>query len=486
MSSVLFLNNIHLGIELFGAIAFFGVGWLFAESFLLKKDVYSCGRALGFFLLTLWQGLHAVYDDKTALLATTFYIVGLALVLLSYVLEKMPPKPKGVLLVGAIPIYFTSTSPLIAMGLTGLTALVLVLRYFKDIDKLIKWLAIGFIFFALSSVISAFFGDEPSLKMWIAEHLLKVAGFAAIIFWGWQWLTLRLKDEVLIVFVSASLFIALLVTTVFSAFSAKRIEAEVRDTLSSNVNVLSFYLDSLKNKALASAQIIADEEDFTSSFQENNFKDLERIARELVAKTGGQFLLVARPNGNVVFKLNLPTREGENILSKNIGADALEGRATATIDKLDGSGLAVQGAAPLFYKGRIIGGIITGTLIDEEFVNTFKKISNLEVSVFVEGSPLASTIFRKEETLETTIEAEVKRDGKLVGKMHIGKQEVLGALLSAENIKKETVGVLAVTTTPGKLLKDSQATNRTTLLIILITVTGLIIPLYRFTLFIFS
>ncbi|MEK9179830.1 MAG: hypothetical protein AAB897_00220 [Patescibacteria group bacterium] len=486
MPSLLILNNIHLGIELFGAIVFFIIGWLFAGAYRIKKDLFSFGRTLGFFSLFVWQILHSIYGGELDLMTSIFYVAGLALLCTSYAAEQLPPRPKNfTAIAGSAAFSFLSFSPKLAAGLLGLLTIFLAKRYIKDIDKLIKWLLLGFFFLAVSSLFAILYGNEEAGAAWIIEHTLKTTGFTAIAVWGWQWLSMRLREEMLIVFVGSSLFIALIVTTVFSTFFVDRLEKETLDTLSSNARVLHFYIDSLKNKSLASAQIAANTEDFASAFGEKNFADLDKVSRELILQTEQQFLIAARTSGEVVFKLNLPIKENENILKSKIGAYALEGKPANTIDYLEEGQLAVQAAAPIFYKGSIVGALITGNFIDDAFANDFKKISKLETSVFAEGRPIASTFFRPEETMTQETESDLG-GGEFIGKANISKYSVIGAFLPIENIDQQSVGIVAITTTPEKLIKDSQSANRAILLVIFIVVMILILPLYRFALFISS
>ena len=65
-------------------------------------------------------------------------------------------------------------------------------------------------------------------------------------------------------------------------------------------------------------------------------------------------------------------------------------------------------------------------------------------------------------------------------------QEVIGAFTPLKNFDAQTVGILSLTTTPGELLRDANATNRLTMLIVFAIAVSLIIPLYRFTVFLTS
>lgn len=486
MSTLLIFGNIHLGLELSGAIVFFVLAWLFGEAYLSKKDVWSAGRFLGFLLLSFWQALHAAYGlgGESVTSASYVYFAGLLLVLLSYALEKLPPRPDGMLAVFPVLPYlfvFNKFSTVTSILLLAVVA-ALAKRYFKNIDELIKWMLVGFVLLAASSLVSVFVGGEILSSAWFLEHLVKLAAFAAFGFWIWQFLSLRLREEILIVFISASLIIALLVTTVFSIFSAQRIETETKNSLTASAKIFGFYIENLKNRALVSGELIASNSDFVSAFNAGDLADLERIGKELLASTGEQFLSVSRKNGNVLFKLNSPAAVSENILSEQIGSEALEGRLAATIDRGDGEGLVIKAAAPLFSKGALAGAVIVGIRLDETFVKSFKEISRLETTILANGRVVASTILGAGETVGGLPSA-VGVEQEFIGSARFFDKEIIGDFIQLKNINGQTVATLAITTTPGQILSDSRSTNRSTLLIVLIIALILVLPLYRLTVF---
>lgn len=483
MSTFLIFGNIHLGLELFGAIVFFIITWLFGEAYLLKKDVWSAMRFLGFLLLSLWQLLHAAYGLGGELISFVpyIYLAGLLLILLSYLLEKLPPRPDNMAAALSLPNFFIlSRLNEIVSILLLLIAVALTKRFYKDIDKLLKWMLIGFALLATSSFISVFVGDEALGSALFLEHLIKLFAFVSLSFWIWQWLSLRLREEILIVFISASLVIALLITTTFSIFFVQRVELEATNSLVANAKVFNFYLENLKSSALVSSQLMAANSDFVSAIRAGDLADLERISKEFLASTGQQFLSVGRKNGSVLFKLNSPAAASENILSEQIGSDALEGRPAVTIDKGDGEGLVIKAAAPLFDRGTLFGAVIVGIRLDEAFVNNFKEISKLETTILTGNRVVASTLFGSGKLVKE-LPLDVGAGKEFIGSTRLLDKEIIGVFIPLTNLNNQLVATLAITTTPGQILKDGQSINYFTIFIVLIIVLSLVLPLYRFT-----
>lgn len=493
MTSFLFLNNIHLGLELLGAAIFFLAALIFFEGFIVKTDMFGLARALGFLFLAGWQLLHALSVPDTPLISgNVLYLASLILIALGYGLERLPPKPSFsavALFPPALAAFFYGPSiHTTASLLLFLITLVLTKRYIKDIERQVKWLAVGFFILFLSSVAYLFSRGETFGQWYILEHVIKIAAFLAIGLWIGFYLSFRIREKMLLVFVGTSLFITLLLTTTFSFFFLEKIVSNTTDSLAANAKVFQFYIESLQNKALASSQLIADNKDFISAVVSKDISDLERIAQELTQATGQQFLTVAQPNGRILFKYNFPIVSGENILTERIGAEALEGRLAATFAFVEGEGFLLRAAAPIFDQGEIIGALVSGFLLDDAFVENFRKISKLETTVFAGNKAAASTLLKRGDILQDpAIEEKVlQKSEEFVGTARLFNQLVIGAFLPLKNIDEETIGMLSLTTTPGELLRDAQATNQLTLFIIFLIVLALVIPLYRFTVFLTS
>lgn len=312
MSSFIVFSNLHLGIELFGAIVFFISAWLFLEAYLIKKDFFSITRTIGFVLLSVWQISNAVGGESSSFLIFSFaaYSAGLLLVFISFAFEKLPPKP--IYAVIALPLFNISTNfNVLPTILLVALAIAILKRYYSDIDRLIKWLAIGFVLLALSSLVSNFTTPGSFDSAWLLEHGLRVAAFISIALWIWRFLSLRAREETLIIFVANSLFVALLITTTFSAFLLKNLERETTTNLSAGGKIFNFYAESLKNKALASSQIIAGNADLISAVNARDTSDLEKISGDLLDVTGAQFITIASKKGAVFFKSNFPVVQDE-------------------------------------------------------------------------------------------------------------------------------------------------------------------------------
>ncbi len=481
MSSFFIFNNIHLGIELLGAIIFFVAAWLFFEAYLIKKDGFSIGRSLGFGLLSVSQVIQAIHstDDNISAFSVYIYLVSLVLILLSYALEKLPPRPEALAIafVSINSIFIKNYSVLASVLLIIITA-VLAKRYFRDIEKLLKWLIAGFFLLSASSIISIFARSEIN-SLWVLGQAIKLLAFVSIVLWVWQWLSLRIKEETLLVFISSALFVALFITTAFSAFFFNNIQKVTENNLSLSAKVSDFYISSLKDKALASAGGLVQNPDFIGALRTKDGVTLEKFAKSFLESTGEKVFVVADIRGNVFFKFNYPVKSGENVLSEKIGAEAIEGRRVATIGFADEEGLSVRAAVPVLDRGKIVGVFISGFLLDKQFVENLKRISNLEATVFSGDKVIASSILAPETRFNIP-------QSEFVGTVNLLNNEVVGAFLPLKSFEGSIVGMLSMTTTPGELARQTGETNRLIILMVFVIALVLVVPLYRFTVYLTS
>lgn len=487
MSQFFIFNNVHLAVELLGGIVLFVIAWLFFEGFLIKKDKFSLSRSFGFLLLSFWFAAHAVhgidYDISSSLIYV--YLGALFLIFLSFGLEKLPPKPDGFSAVLALSLgaavlnNFTTAATILLFFIT----IALFKRYFKDIERLLKWLGVGFGVLTVSSALSIFVKPEISYLM-LSEHVLKIVAFGAMIFWIWQWLSLRIKEETLLVFIAISLFGALVLTTTFSTIFLKQIETAAGKNLALSAQVFDFYLDSLKSKALAATELFARGEELGSALKARDLKEMERLAREFLGGSQQQFLTLAIRNGSVIYKSGAAITSGENILVERVGGEALEGRPAVTINDSESEGFSIRSAAPVYYQNKIIGVVLSGYLLDDDFSKKFKAIGNLETTLFLNEKVAGSSFLAKGEGLgELAIKQRLLNGESFVAAVRLSGQEVIGSFFPIRDGEGKTIAAAALTTTPGELLRSAERTNRLTLMIIFALLGILVLPFYRFTVF---
>jgi hypothetical protein len=477
MSSYLITANLSLGLEMLGGIIFFVVAWLFFEAYLLKKDWFSLAKSLGFLLFAASQGLNALNLEGGAftVVLPAVYGLGLLLILLAFGVERLPPKPVlpaiAILTLGGTVV----SSDMIFVLLSLLISFFLILRYFKDIDRDLKWMAIAFILLT-ASLACKLFPYVQGDYLWTAEQVLKVVAFISLCLWIWRFLSLRLREEALIVFTSLSLAMALLVTTAFSAVLFQKSSEETSKSLGQSAQIAKFYLENLKSRGLAVSQIISKNETVASSFEAHDIKSLEKITNELLDQNQEDFLTATAKNGDVFFKNTYPILREENVSDRKITAEALEGRPAVTINDIKPEGLSVQAASLVVSMGKPVGAVIVGSSLNTGFLETMKKITGFEATLVIGNKAVASTVLPQNSPFDVPSDS-------YNGLIKTGDEEMIAQFSPIADSENRLIATLVLTTTPHEIINRIQSSNRLTILIVFLISIIFIVPLYRFSVF---
>ena len=455
---------------------FFVVAWLYTEAFLLKRDAWSFLRAVGFGLASLAGFLHAAYAEPGSVLriGEFAYLAGIIAICASNILERLPPRPKYEVTLGGFAFATGGVSSALTPVVLGVTALALLKRYLVDVERLSTGLFTGFFLLAGAATLEYFSGGASG-AFWLGTHLVKAAGYAAIGVWIWRFLSLRLQEEALIVFVSISLLIALFVTTTFSIFFLDRIEREAETNLVASARIFTVHLDSLRQRSLAVAQIIGNDDEFGVAVAAGDLAAAETLGAALLRSGEQDFLIVADETGRVLLRTSGVVAGDENVLAESVAASALAGRPAVAISESATEGFSIRASAPIRSAGNLLGILLVGVRLDEAFLRAFKNVTGFETTLVTGGVVRASTVARPGDTVAIPRTVSLSRS-TLAG------ADVIAAVAPVDN-EETTVAIAAITTTPGELVRDARGVNLQTMAIIFLVTLAFILPLYRFTTF---
>lgn len=492
MSSTFWLNNINFALEFFGAAVFVVLAWLAFEAFMIRKDFKTLARGLGFLLVALWLvvGSLNITNDLIVAAAAAGYLLGLLFILLNLYLEMPPALPKT-----EIVFIFPAVAGILwtvhaaAAVLLLLIAVLALKRSRTEFQRTLIAFYAAFFALAAASLLAVFNSQTGEQGAgWIAEHSLKLIAFGSLSYWGWQYLRLRIKEEMLLIFVGMALVISVIVTFTFSAILLGNMESEAKLNLVSNVKVLEYALAGMKSEALSNVRFFAKNERVGASLQKKDFSELDKISEDLIADGAMDFLLIADENGEVLLRAHSPTAKGDSIKEEKAGARALAGAAYVTVESTMAEGLSIRAAAPIYGdKGRIAGAIISGFVIDNAFVDKIKKNTGLEASIYWGDALSATTIavnggktrnIGVKQTDPAVIDEVLKRGGGMIGRTTILSKPYLASYLPLKDTEGEIVGMLQASRLQTELADTASAANRLTLLITIIITMMMMIPIY--------
>jgi len=493
MSLFFLFNNLHFSLEIIGALTFLIVAWLSFDSFLLRRDFTTGSRFIGFVLLAVWQVIHAfaLSSDLLFFVGYGAYIGGVVFVLWNLALEAPVERPEFkaiVILPGAGALLFPFS--IIVTGGLVLIALFSLNQYKKELKKTLFPFWIGFIFLASGSIASIFYVSDSFSALWVIGHIFELAGFMALGVWVWSYLQLRIREEMLLIFVSLTLFMAIVVSLTFSSILITKIESETRANLTTNVRVLNLVITRLEQEALAKAKLLAVNDSLKNALTENNFVELEIIINSLVKKENLGFLTVLDKDGGVVFRAHALTQKGENLLGEKLVAVAYDGTPLVTIGTSAGEQFSIRAAAPIQLQEDIVGAVVLGFLLDSVLADSIKKITGLEMSIFENETQVATTIFNVDghtrnigiKNIDSRVLQAVLEEGNaLTLRTTVLSRPFLASFLPLRDADNNIVGMISASKPQAEILETAQATNRLTLVIVMIIMIILIMPIYFIT-----
>lgn len=495
MSFFFFLHNLHFALEIVGLIAFGMVAWLAYDAFLLRRDFLTASRGVGFLLLTFWQGVHAF--TPSGLLwgyAGLFaYLLGLFLIAVNLMLEKPAPRPEFKAIVVVPPLTFAAV---VAEGAAAfffaLIAWLAHRQYRLELKKTLKPFWFAFLFFAAASVFAALEG-EGSIGvswMWIAGHLMKLAGFASVIWWVWQYLQLRIREELMVIFIAMALFLSVAVTLAFSVILNNQVVAEIKQNLLTNARILDFSISRLREEASAKARVLAGRQDIRDSLLKNDFVRMELLLSGALEKEQVGFLSVIDRNGDVVMRAHALASRGDTLRDDRAVFEALGGKEFVTIALRSPENFSIRAAAPVMERGKVVGVILAGFPLDNAFADNIQRLTGLEMSLFEGDARVATTIRGSDghsrfigirETDADVRDAVLARGEGLVKETFILSRPYLASFLPLRDADGVIVGMASSAAPERDIAALVSTTNRLTLISVMALLLMLMVPLYLLT-----
>lgn len=493
MSLFFLFNNLHFSLEIIGALTFLIVAWLSFDSFLLRRDFTTGSRFIGFVLLAVWQVIHAfaLSSDVLFLVGYGAYIGGVVFVLWNLALEAPIERPefKAIIILPGAAALLSPFSIVVTGGLI-LIALFSLNQYKKELKKTLFPFWIGFTFLASGAAASLFYAPDSLSALWVLGHAFELAGFMSLGVWVWSYLQLRIREEMLLIFISLTLFMAVVVSLTFSSILIANIESEARASLTTNVRVLNLAITRLEQEALAKAKLLATNDSLKNALTENNFVELETLSNSLVEEENLGFLTILDKDGGVVLRAHALTQKGENLLGEKSVASAYDGTPLVTIGTSAAEQFSIRAAAPIRLQEDIIGAVVLGFSLDSVLVDSMKKITGLEMSIFENETQVATTLFNLDgytrnvgiKNIDSRVSETVLKEGNaLTLRTTVLSRPFLASFLPLRDVDNVIVGMISASKPQAEILETAQATNRLTLVIVMIIMIIMIMPIYFIT-----
>jgi methyl-accepting chemotaxis protein len=315
-------------------------------------------------------------------------------------------------------------------------------------------------------------------------------GFLFLFAWVWQFLALRIRESLIIIFISAALFLSTIVTLAFSTILISQMTDQTKENLLTNARVFDFAIKELKQEALAETALLAHDPKLGSAVATNDFQTLQSVAETFMERYSLGFVTIVDKQGTVLIRAHALSKRGDLLVGERASEEALAGNTFVTIEKSPVEKLSIRAGAPVEQKGKVIGAVIAGYPLDNAFVDGIKRVTGLEMFVYENDVSVAATAFASDGRTrligfplgnDTVKDVVLKRGQNTTAHVDFYGQLFLASYLPFMSGDDKIIGMLSAAKPEQDILDIANATNRLTLITIILIMSVLAYPIYRFT-----
>jgi Double sensory domain of two-component sensor kinase len=489
MSLYFFANNFHFALELLGAVALLMAAWLTFDTYSVSKEGKILVRTVGFGLVALWQVITAVSagSDLLSFFGFALYAIGLACILGSFLINRRLALPA----ILVIPPFAAFAGPL--HGVAAILLLAIAYASYRqskiEFNKTWRPFSAAFLLLGAASALTIFAGGNETILFLLVGYALELAGFLLLAAWVWQFLALRIRESLVIIFISAALLLSTVVTLAFSTILINQITSQTEANLLTNARTLDLTIKGLKQESLAEAALFASDPRLPDAVATNDFPTLQTLAESFMEQYSLGFVTVVDRQGAVLIRAHALSKRGDSLAGERALEEALAGKVFVTVEKSPVEKLSIRAGAPVMRKGKAIGAVIAGYPLDNALVDGIKRVTGLEMFVYENGTSVAATAFAADGRTRLTniplqnseVENAVLKGGRSVtAQASFSGQLFLASYLPLTSGDDKIVGMLSAAKPEQDILDIINATNRLTLITVILIMLVLAFPIYLF------
>jgi len=149
-----------------------------------------------------------------------------------------------------------------------------------------------------------------------------------------------------------------------------------------------------KDKFLQQGEILAENHEFQEAFKARDLAVLKPLVKHFMERNKAEFITVADTEGKVVVRAH-SDKAGDSVLSQMNVQKALKGELNVGIEPGTVVKFSLRVGAPIKVDGQVLGSVSIGiSLSTDDFVDSIKAYTGLEVTVFEKDTRVATTIMR--------------------------------------------------------------------------------------------
>lgn len=209
---------------------------------------------------------------------------------------------------------------------------------------------------------------------------------------------------------------------------SKYVDTNMNDRIDSASEIMTHEIESLKSQSYNASMQIAKDAQIISALSNGNTDELLSRSIELRNESGVEFCTIGNSYGIALARPHKPDSYGDDITAMPSVKSALIGKSMTVIEEGTSVRLSICSGTPVYDgEGMLIGVVVVGYRLDTDyFVDSVKKLTGCEATVFLQDERISTTIIKNDETRAIgTKAAENISQQVLAGKAYSGKAKIL-------------------------------------------------------------
>jgi hypothetical protein len=509
MLNIYVWENVRFVINVFAALATFGAGWLYFDSWQSQKSVNTLLKFSGFLVLSLSFLAQSAITESPMLvsrllsnqeLLTFIYLcfryLGYLLLVIGIGLDRTPDKPKT-----ENSLVFSSlvSLPRLSLFLFPLVLAGLYLnRAIRGLEKHLIPVAVSFGLLTLSEMASALSvwrsTDNISIyqllapfgPIWICQHLFLLFFSIILLKWVFGYLLKRLFTQIFFILVCITLSVFVITVITFTYLLIGQIKSATLTQTQISAKVLNLTLDSKLQQLQADAQVLAQDKSIVAAAASPaaySNPNLVNLAKSFLLAKSYRTLTITDAKGSILARGHDTEITPDSISTNPMFTKAASGTAVSAlaIDSTSASStLTLSAAVPVLKENRVVGTILLTTPLDSFFVFNLEKTTGLTASLYTKNQLTASTLPTITLSLNNPVILEtVLNKGQLYsGSNTIGSTPYLSTFLPLKSLDNIPLGMLAVGQPEATALSSAGSAVESTFILTALLILASLLPSY--------
>jgi hypothetical protein len=464
-------ENFRFAINVTASLILFGVSWLYFDAWKINQKFKELVKFLGFFVLSLSFMFSALtYESNIAigfpkLVTNIIYfgyfwgrLLGYLMIVVSLILDPLQPKPKiyAFFVLGVM-----SSVQFMFAPLAAVIGIFFLRRGTIGLEDHIKPVGYSFLILSLYELFSlnSFFlhTSNPTIyslvanygAIWYMQYVLLLVFAIVLGKWIFSYLLKQFETQFFMILTGSILIIFLVTTVLFTFLLLKNINDQNINRLKTDVKVLNFAIESKKSENLSDAIVVAQSNEIISGINDSDRLKLFSYLENYILSKKGSTLIVTDENGKVLARGEDRDKYGDSLSGDPLVERVVTGQVASTVASQDGPVapvISVIGGSPIKDGDQIIGAVISGSTLDNAFVDGIKNATGLESSIYSGNILSATTITDKTNGQRPVgiVRNNTEMNVEYSGEVNILGLNYLSTYLPLKDVDNVPIGVISI------------------------------------------